>query len=345
MIPWALTRDSFGAADLTGAVLTVAVRDGDGEVLFDKGHVLRSTDAARLAAGAWEQLHVVRLEPGDLTESEAGALLARGVAGDGVAVHAMAGGQWPLRATRRGILAIDVAGLAGVNRHEELAVYTLFDGQVVEAGETVARAKVIPFALSAGILRELDRQLVASGPPIVVRGFASHRVSALVLESLGPVPRTRFRENFAAKVDWFGGRLVEIVDAPPEPSAVCDALGRLGGSSEIVVVAGSRTMDPLDPARVALGKLGAERVRWGMPAHPGSLCWVARHRETWIVGLPSCGVLSQATIFDLVLTWLFADMHLTADRLAAIGHGGLLTRDMAYRFPPYRATRARGEVE
>jgi hypothetical protein len=56
-------------------------------------------------------------------------------------------------------------------------------------------------------------------------------------------------------------------------------------------------------------------------------------------------VFSQATIFDLMLTWVFADVPITPAKLAAVGHGGFLTRDMAFRFPPYRRTRERGEVE
>jgi len=30
--------------------------------------------------------------------------------------------------------------------------------------------------------------------------------------------------------------------------------------------------------------------------------------------------------------------------LAELGHGGFLTRDMAFRFPPYRPAAGRGEV-
>jgi hypothetical protein len=32
------------------------------------------------------------------------------------------------------------------------------------------------------------------------------------------------------------------------------------------------------------------------------------------------------------------------EELAAFGHGGLLNRDMAFRFPPYRAGQDRGAV-
>ena len=41
-------------------------------------------------------------------------------------------------------------------------------------------------------------------------------------------------------------------------------------------MAGTRAMDPLDPAFVALDRLGAPLERYGVPAHPGSLLWLAR---------------------------------------------------------------------
>jgi molybdopterin biosynthesis enzyme len=103
-------------------------------------------------------------------------------------------------------------------------------------------------------------------------------------------------------------------------------------------------MDPLDPAFEALRRLGARVERHGVPAHPGSLLWLARAGEIPVGGMPSCGLFSQATVFDLVLTRLLAGDRVDAEWLTSLGHGGFLTRDMAYRFPPYRASRDRGEV-
>jgi len=54
---------------------------------------------------------------------------------------------------------------------------------------------------------------------------------------------------------------------------------------------------------------------------------------------------SQATTFDLVLPRLLAGEPIGNHELASLGHGGLLSREMAYRFPPYRANAARGELE
>ncbi len=345
MTPWVLTRDTLARESLTGSVLATTVRHGDGTIAVEKGTPLTEAVRDRLAAASWTTLHLVRLDAGDLDEVAAGERLARSAAGRGVTVGRMAGGHWPLRAAARGILEVDQQVLAAINAEDDLSVYTLFDGQVVDAGETVAQAKVIPFVVSGAVVERAAQVVARDGAPVRVRPFVARRVGAVVLAHDGAVARARFAGTMEEKVRWFGGELKGVTHAPDDAVSVREALDALVRCCDIVVVAGSRAMDPLDPALVAADALGGTLVRRGMPAHPGSLLWLSRVGAVWVVGLPSCGVLSQATIFDLVFTWLFADVPITAARLAAVGHGGLLTRDMAYRFPPYRSARERGEVE
>ena len=110
------------------------------------------------------------------------------------------------------------------------------------------------------------------------------------------------------------------------------------------MAAGANALDPLDPLFGAMARLGGRFVRLGVPAHPGSLLWLARLGRVPVLGMPSCGMFSQATAFDLVLPRMLAGEEVGAGDLAALGHGGLLSRDMAFRFPPYRADRERGTV-
>jgi molybdopterin biosynthesis enzyme len=95
----------------------------------------------------------------------------------------------------------------------------------------------------------------------------------------------------------------------------------------------------------ALELLGARMERHGAPAHPGSLLWIARWGPLAVLGMPTCGMFSQATTFDLVLPRILAGEEIGNRQIAELGHGGLLSRDMAFRFPPYRAAAARGELE
>jgi hypothetical protein len=46
-----------------------------------------------------------------------------------------------------------------------------------------------------------------------------------------------------------------------------------------------------------------------------------------------------------VLPKILAGERVDARALAALGHGGLLTRDVAYRFPPYRPSKQRGALD
>jgi len=56
-------------------------------------------------------------------------------------------------------------------------------------------------------------------------------------------------------------------------------------------------------------------------------------------------MFSQATTFDLVLPRILTGEPVGNREIAGLGHGGLLSREMAYRFPPYHANAARGELE
>jgi molybdopterin biosynthesis enzyme len=85
--------------------------------------------------------------------------------------------------------------------------------------------------------------------------------------------------------------------------------------------------------------------RHGVPAHPGSLLFLAWIGERPVLGMPTCGMFSQATTFDLVLPRLLAGERLDNAALAGLGEGGLMSAESAWRFPPYRKNAARGELD
>ena len=336
-------RETAAPDVLLDRILCHDVRDAAGRVAVAKGARLDPGAVATLLATPWEEIHLLALEPGDVHEEEAGRRLAAAVTGEGVEVKGYTGGQWTLAATRRGLLRIDTARLAEANAHEGISVFTLFSGQPVEAGETVAKAKVTPLAIAEPTIRTIEtvgRGLVA------VAGFRPTTIGAVANERLEPKQRTRFASALKQKVDWFDGRLLDVRFAGGSDRAVADELRALRREgAEVLIVAGASALDPLDPVFSALTLVGAPMERHGAPAHPGSLLWLARWDGAPVLGMPTCGMFSQATTFDLVLPRLLAGEAIGNRELAALGHGGLLSREMAYRFPPYRANAARGELE
>ncbi len=342
----AVRREAASAEALAGTVICHDVRDAAGKVVVGKGARLDPAGAAALLGAPWDELHVIAMEPGDLHEEEAGARLAGAVAGEGVEVKGYTGGQWTLAATRRGLLAIDREALHEVNAREGVSVFTLFDGQPVEPGETVAKAKVTPLVIPETTIGAVERTARASGGLVRVKAFAPATVGAVAREELDARQRSRFEGALQQKVAWFGSRLLPVRYAAGTARAVADELQALrAAGAGLLVVAGASALDPLDPVFGGLELLGARMERHGAPAHPGSLLWIARWGGTPVLGMPTCGMFSQATTFDLVLPRILAGEAVGNREIAALGHGGLLSRDMAYRFPAYRKTAARGELE
>jgi hypothetical protein len=341
----ALVPSDASAERLVGWVLAHDVRDASGGFLGRKGDRLDPAGAARLVAGSREEVHLLEMEPGDLHEDPAGERVARAVGGAGVSIRDSASGQWSIVAAHRGLLRVATASLAAVNALEGMSVYTLFDGQVVDAGEVVARAKVTPLVIAEGVVREVEERSRRDGGCVAVRPFEPWAVGAVASGIRTPRVRTRFEATLREKLDWFGARLGGVAYPEAETRAIGQAIeDSIAAGTRIVVIAGANALDPLDPVFTAIERIGGRLLRAGVPAHPGSLLWVARAGSVPILGMPGCGMFSQATLFDLLLPRLLAGETVEPEDLAAYGHGGLLGREMAFRFPPYRAGRDRGTL-
>ncbi|HEX6049493.1 MAG TPA: hypothetical protein VFZ21_09495 [Gemmatimonadaceae bacterium] len=340
-----VARASARPEDLVGHVLCHELRTVDGQIALAKGRVLDADDAALALSLPWSEAHVLALDPGDVHEEDAGSRVARAAAGDGIDVLAMSGGHWPLAAAHRGLLEIDATVLERVNALDGPCIYSLLDGQVVERGETVARAKIIPFAVPEQVVADVEALTQPRGI-IRVRPFVPRRVGSVVHERMGERAVRRFRDAMTEKLAWFGSSLGASEITVSSTDAMVDALTRVReADSEILVVAGTKAMDVLDPTFAALERVGARMVRQGVPAHPGSLLWIADWNGIPVVGMPTCGLFAQATVFDLVIGRMLAGVRVDHLELARLGHGGLLTRAMAFRLPAYRAAAERGAVE
>jgi molybdopterin biosynthesis enzyme len=129
---------------------------------------------------------------------------------------------------------------------------------------------------------------------------------------------------------------MEFRDAPREPEAIAREFARFADEGvDLILAAGGNTIDPLDPTLRSLDVFGADVVRFGAPAHPGSMFWLAYRDDLPIFNLASCSMFSKSTIADVVLPWIMTGERVTEKTLAALGYGGLLDRGMSFRFPPY----------
>lgn len=303
---------------------------------FRKGQHLTAADLpVILSLGG--VMHVVRPEPGDMAEDEAGRRLVAAVAGDGLSITGPAQSRYNLVARQRGLVRVDSASLDAINAINGMAVFTLYDRQPVEVGQVVAGAKVAPLVIEAASVTAAERMASASRDGVIrVTGFVPVRIATLYREKLAPAARQRFEAAVRGKAAWFGATPTEITPVSDDPDAIAAMLRRfVADGAGLIFAAGGSSTDPIDATIVALAQAGARLIRRGVPVHPGSMFWLAELDGVPIVSLASCSLFSQATIVDLVLPRLLSGERVDAADLAALGHGGLMERGMDWRFPPY----------
>ncbi|MEP6639440.1 MAG: molybdopterin-binding protein [Chloroflexota bacterium] len=325
-------------ARLVGAVLTRDLAVAGQR--WSKGRRLNADDLAVLAAAeAGDPITVLVPEPGELHEDDAAVRLAAAVAGPGLIVRGPTQSRVDLIAEADGVLNVRVPELERINRIDPLEVFTAFDGQVVARGDLVASVKVAPHLVDAATVDAGARLAGFGSHPIVwVAPFVPSRVGVIVKESVRGTARQRFERSVRAKIEGLGSEIVDIVYVDDDPDAVEAAMAGFVHRREpfdLILTAGAASTDPLDACFVAITALGGRIVRRGVPAHPGSMLWLARIGGTAIVGLPTCGAYSKATAVDLLLPRLLSGEGASEKTVAKLGHGGILTRSQRFRFPAY----------
>jgi hypothetical protein len=306
----------------------------DGKRVLNKGQQLTDADRSLLERLS-QPIHAVRLDPGDVHEDAAAIRLATAMAGDGLDLRAPVQSRVNITANRKGLLRVDGRRVREMNNQFGVAVFTLIDRIPVLPGKIVAGAKITPVAIAESTLQAAEA--IAAGAPLVcVKPYLPRKVGIVTTEGLRGPLQERFQQVVRQKLAWFGSEPLGFADVPGDHEAVAAAIRRfIDQGATLILTGGGNTIDPLDPTILALPLIDAELVSFGAPAHPGSMFWLAQTGEIPIVNLASCSMYSRATIADLVLPWIMAGEPVTRDEMAGLGYGGLLDRDMAFRFPQY----------
>src|SRR5207245_1959365 len=199
-------REAATLEGLVGKVLCHDVRDSAAKSAVEEGARLTAATAKVLLDTPWEEIHLLAVDPTDLHEEEAGKRLAAAVVGDGVEVKGYTGGQWTLAATRRGLLKVRRQALADVNALEGISIFTLFESQPVEPGETVGKCKVTPLVIPAETLGAVEKIARDAHGLLAVSAFRPTTLGAVAQERLAgedlrqrQIERGRLREHAAGR--------------------------------------------------------------------------------------------------------------------------------------------------
>ena len=318
--------ETVTAPEITGRVLT---HDLSGDLR--KGTILGPEHLPLLRGHS--EVHAVELEPGDIHEDVAGRRLGDAIAKLGpLRVEGPVQSQYRLVATQRGLLRVNAELVGKINALSGVALFTLFDGQAVEAGEEVAGCKVTPVAVPEQVVREAA-YMALEFRVLELLPFLPLRTAVVVTEKLKPKARTMFAEAVSRKLGWYGANVLGVEEVARTRPAVAAAYAHTTeAGADLVLFAGASSIDPLDPAYSELERAGGELIRFGMPAHPGSMLWMGRLGRSAVLGIASCAGFGKNTSLDLVLPFVFSGSPID---LAGLGHGGLIEKSAGRRFPAY----------
>lgn len=323
-------------AEAEGAIAAHSVRLDDG--VIRKGTRLGAEEIARLAAAGISEVVVARLEPGDLAEDAAAALLAEAVSGPHVRAAPADTGRANLYAAAAGLVRAapdPVGAFNGVD--EAITLATLRDCAPVAVGDMVGTVKIIPFAVPAASVQAAAR---AAPGVLSVAPYRLTRVAVIstLLPGLAPKLVEKALAVTRARLRPTGARISDARSVAHEVSALAAALAQVAeaGAELAIVFGASAITDRNDVVPAALVAAGGTVERLGMPVDPGNLILLGRLGAMPVIGAPGCARSPKENGFDFVLHRLLAGLPVTAQDIARMGAGGLLS-DIAAR-PHPRAT-------
>jgi len=323
--PSSVAFGEFGCEEALGVTLGHSLETGQRKL--KKGRVLDAEDIAALRQAGIASISGARLQDDDASEDAAAGEVAALLAGLNCEARKPYTGRCNLHARERGILVLDGAAIARLNRVDEaVTVGTLPPWTLVRKGQVIATVKIVPLGVNRRVLDECGRAVAA--PPLSVTELVPHR-AALILSELPGIKENAMAATASAsrqRLAALGSRLAFELRCPHRRDALESALRQaLAAGCELILISGATvTKDRRDVAPAAIVAAGGRIVRFGMPVEPGNMLLLAYVGTVPVIVLPGCARSRRLNGLDWVLHRLLADQPLGADDIAAMGVGGLI---------------------
>ena len=303
---------------------------------FRKGHVVTEEDIPMLLSMGKEHLYVWEMEPGMLHENDGAEALCALCFGENMARSEVKEGKIELTATCDGLFRVDTARLIAVNMIEELMIATRHSNTPVKAGDKLCGTRVIPLVIRE---EKLQAAREAAGDKPLLEVLPYRRKTVGVVTTGSEVFHGRIQDTFTPvivdKLRAYGMEMTvhELSDDGMDNIVAAIEKVRKAGV-DLVLCTGGMSVDPDDNTPGAIKTSGAKIVTYGAPVLPGAMFLLGYYDDgTPVMGLPGCVMYAGATIFDLILPRVAADVPVTRAEIAAMGNGGLCLGCQECRYP------------
>ena len=303
---------------------------------FRKGHIVTEEDIPMLLSMGKEHLYVWELVEGILHEDDAARRLLTLCKNENMSSTEPKEGKIELIASCDGLFTVDTQRLCAVNSQDEVMIATRHGNTAVHKGDKLAGMRVIPLVIEEEKLKAAKE---AAGDAPLLRLVPFIKRTAAIVTTGSEVAKGIIKDAFTPvvvkKLEAFGISVIHHAIVGDEPEkVVAEILKAKESGAEIIICTGGMSVDPDDSTPGAIRASGARVVRYGAPVLPGAMLLIGYYDDgTPVLGLPGCVMYAKATIFDLLLPRIAADVPITREEIASLGHGGLCLGCESCHFP------------
>ena len=306
--------------------LTQIIKDQYKDARFRKGHVVTEEDIPVLLSMGKEHLYVWEMTPGMLHENDAAERLYALCANDHMDRSEVKEGKIELKAACDGLFLVNSERLIAVNTIEDIMIATRKGGTAVRKGDKLAGMRVIPLIIPEEKLQAAERA-AGDAPLLELKPWV--RKTAAIVATGSEVKKGLIQDTFTPvvkdKLAAYGIETISVAYSGDGVENVANAVteARKTGA-DVILCTGGMSVDPDDNTPGGIKASGAKIVTYGAPVLPGAMFLLGYYDDgTCVCGLPGCVMYAGATIFDLVLPFVAADVPVTRAQIVALGEGGL----------------------
>ena len=306
------------------------------DAVFRKGHIIQERDIPVLLSVGKDYLYIWENDERMLHENEAADVLRKICQGEHMHSTEPKEGKVELIADTDGLLLIDLHHLRAVNALGEMMIATRPSGFVVKKGDKLAGTRVIPLVIEK---EKMEKAKEAAGDQPLLHLVPLKPKKYGLVTTGNEVFYGRIEDGFSpviqSKMAEYGCEMAAHVILNDDHEKITQAIKTmLADGCDMVICTGGMSVDPDDKTPLAIKNAGMNIISYGAPVLPGAMFLVGYSEDGRpVCGLPGCVMYSKRTIFDLVLPYLLADVPVTKEWLAGLGHGGLCLNCDVCHFP------------
>jgi molybdenum cofactor synthesis domain-containing protein len=294
---------------------------------FQKDHTVCNEDLCHLQKLGKNHLYLIDLAENEIHENQAAAILAAGLAGEGIEwQNEPREGKIQLFAERDGLLKVNTASLAAFNMVDEVMCATLHNHTLVKKGALVAATRAIPLVMKRAPIERAAAIAQQNDETLSVKFMRQAKVGLVITgnEVYHGLIEDRFAPVLSEKLAALGCEIGGLEFAPDDPELISRAIrSHLERGCDLLMLSGGMSVDPDDVTRQGIRQAGATEMYYGAAVLPGAMFLAAYIGDVPLLGVPACGLHHRITVLDLVLPRILAGEKIGKAELAFLGHGGL----------------------